>query len=86
MIFLSRVEKNEKFVCVVSTCCLMLIASSQNQVQLEMISVCKSSIRYVLCLGKAVFSDVKLKNIKQPLLDVVLTNLLATALKAECSQ
>jgi hypothetical protein len=64
----------------------MLIASSQNQVQLEMISVCKSSIRYVLCLGKAVFSDVKLKNIKQPLLDVVLTNLLATALKAECSQ
>jgi hypothetical protein len=38
--------------------------------------VSKTSIRYLLCLGKAVFSDVKLKNMKQPLLDIVLTNLL----------
>ena len=38
--------------------------------------VSKTSVRYLLCLGKAVFRDVKLKNMKQPLLDIVLTNLL----------
>jgi len=48
--------------------------------------VSKTSIRYLLYLGKAVFSDVKLKNKKQPLLDTVLTILLVTVLKAECCQ
>jgi len=48
--------------------------------------VSETSIRYLLCLGKAVFSDVKLKDMKQPLLDIVLTDLLVTALKAECCQ
>jgi hypothetical protein len=48
--------------------------------------VSKTSVRYLLCLGKAVFSDVELKNMEQPLLDIVLTNLLVTTLKAECCQ
>lgn len=39
MIFLSGVEKNEKFLPVVITCCLMVIDCSQNQVHLELINV-----------------------------------------------
>ena len=39
MIFLSGVEKNEKFLPVVSTFCLMFIACSQNLVHLEIINV-----------------------------------------------
>ena len=50
VIFLSGVEKNEKFVPVVSTCSLMLIACSQNQVHLEMINVSLKLVSGIFCV------------------------------------
>jgi hypothetical protein len=53
----------------------MLIACSQNQVHLEMINVSLKLVSDTFYgWEKQQFSDVKLKNVKRPLLNLVLTN------------